>query len=311
VSGVVVATGGRASRPRRSRGWIALLLVVVLAVAAGATAWWLGSGRYTTVPGVVGVSAKQAEAKLAEQGLEWEYGKEQFSEIVPVGQVLSSDPEPGGRVEDGGLVVLVLSKGPERYDVPKVAGLTLDEAEKKLAERTLVVGKVTREYSVTVPEGKVVSSSPKAGTEVRADAVVDLVVSKGLPPVEVPNVVGKSFDDASDQLAGLGLQIDQVGEKYQDGTAKGEVLSQSPGSGARVTRGSTVEVVVSLGPPLVQVPNVLRKSVDGARSTLADAGFNVVVDNQCVVFCVGIVVDQNPNGGELVPKGSTVTIVVV
>ena len=127
VTGVVVAGGPPAKRARRSRGWVALVLVVLVAVAAATAAWWLGSGRYTTVPGVVGVSAKQAESRLAEQGLEWTYGDPAFSEIVPEGQVVSSDPEPGGKVENGGTVTLVLSKGPERYGVPKVTGMTVDE----------------------------------------------------------------------------------------------------------------------------------------------------------------------------------------
>lgn len=311
VSGVVVDGGPPGRRTRRGRGWIALLLVVALASAAAGLAWWLGSGRYTTVPGVVGTAAKQAEAKLEEKGLQFDYAPPQFSEIVPAGQVLSSDPEPGGRVEDGGTVTLTLSKGPERYDVPSVVGLTLDDARKKLADRTLTVGKVTKAYSETVAEGKVISSQPKAGVEVRADAVVDLVVSKGLPPVEVPNVVGKSYDDAASALAGVGLQISKTDQRYQDGTTKGEVLSQSPSSGAMVDKGSTVGVVVSLGPPLVEVPNVLRSKVDTAKRKITDAGLEYVVDNQCVVFCVGIVVDQSPNGGEMIPKGSTVTIVIV
>jgi serine/threonine-protein kinase len=311
VSGVVVDPGRPVAKPRRSRAWIALAVVVLLAVTAGTLAWWLGTGRYTTVPGVVGVASKQAEAKLAEQGLAWEYGKPGYSEIVPEGQVLSSDPEPGGRVPDGGTVTLVLSKGPERYQVPDLVGLTVGQAVDKLGKRTLVVGNTTKEFSNTIKEGKIIGSSPKAGTEVRADAEVDLVVSRGLPPVEVPSVVGQSFTDAKSTLSGSGLQIRQTGERYQDGSTKGEVLSQTPSSGSRVTKGSTVEVVVSLGPPLQEVPNVLRSSVDKAKKTLGKAGFKVVIDNKCVVFCVGVVVDQNPNGGELAPKGSTVTIVVV
>jgi len=311
VSGVVVDPGRPPAKRRRSRGWIALAVVVLLAVTAGGAAYWLGTGRYTTVPGVVGVAAKQAESKLAEQGLTWEYGKAGYSEIVPEGQVLSSDPEPGGRVQNGGTVVLVLSKGPERYQVPKLVGLTLGQAVDKLAQRTLVVGDTSKEFSTTVKEGKVITSSPKAGTEVRAEAEIDLVVSRGLPPVEVPSVVSQAFGAAKADLAAVGLEIRQTGERYQDGTTKGEVLSQTPAAGTRVTKGSTVEVVVSLGPPLVEVPNVLRKSVDNAKKTLDKEGFRVVVDNKCVVFCVGVVVDQSPNGGELAPKGSTVTIVVV
>ena len=147
VSGVVVDPGRAPAKRRRSRGWIALAVVVLLAVTAGAAAYWLGTGRYTTVPGVVGVAAKQAETKLAEQGLSWEYGKAGFSEIVPEGQVLSSDPEPGGRVQNGGTVVLVLSKGPERYQVPKLVGLTVGQAVDKLAKRTLVVGNTSKEFS--------------------------------------------------------------------------------------------------------------------------------------------------------------------
>jgi serine/threonine-protein kinase len=309
LSGVVVADPHDRTPTKRNRIWLPLTIIVVLALVVGGAAWWLGSGRYTTVPGIVGANAKQAEALLTEAGLTWEYGPEEFSEIVPAGKVLSSDPEPGERVRTDGTVTVVLSKGPERYDVPKVTGLTLEDATKELEARTLTVGTVDKEFSDTVPKGRVISSSPKAGTEVRAETVIDLVVSKGLPPVEVPNVVGSTFDAASAELAGLGLQIRKVDERYRDGTTAGEVLSQSPASGARVVKGTTIEVVVSLGPPLVEVPDVTFDSVSDATATLEAAGFTVQAEARCSVLgCTRIVLDQNPNGGTKAPRGSTVVI---
>ena len=189
------AADGKALDPERHRkrsrrrGVIALIVVLLLAIGAGAFAWWLGEGRYTTVPRLTGMTIQAAESQLEQDGLEVKYANEQFSEIVKAGQIIESDPPQGAEIESGGTVTLVVSKGPERYDVPKVVGKSLSNAKEAINEN-LTVGEITRKYSDTVERGIVMSSNPKAGQTERPDTRVDLVVSKGLPPVTVPNLVG-------------------------------------------------------------------------------------------------------------------------
>jgi beta-lactam-binding protein with PASTA domain/predicted Ser/Thr protein kinase len=298
-------------KKRRARGFIALFLVLALAVGAGAFAWWIGAGRYTEVPGVNGLVAKQAESKLAAAGLEVDYAPSEFSEVVPEGEVIASNPEAGERIADGGTVTLTLSKGKERYDVPNLVGVSRAEAGKLLAERNLVVGAVKSKYSETVDKGLVISSSPKDGKSVRRDTAVDLVVSKGPKPIPVPNLVGDNVEDARATLESLGLTLRVSDEKYTSKVPEGAVISQDPSSDASLTSGGTVSVVVSLGPPLVEVPSVVRRSTEDATNLLTDAGFDVNVNEACVIVCIGRVVDQNPNGGSKAPIGSTVTITIV
>ena len=85
---------------------------------------------------------------------------------------------------DGGTVTLVLSLGPERYDVPDLAGQTEDQAQDALAATNLVFGKSVGRWSETVPEGQVIRTSPKAGTTLKPGATVDLVLSKGRKPID-------------------------------------------------------------------------------------------------------------------------------
>ena len=317
---VVSTAGSAAAKPpaepavvkkRRARGWIALALVLALAIGAGVFAWWLGPASNTSVPTVAGLEAKAAEAKLSEAGLEFAYGNEKFSEIVPAGEVISSDPDSGAQVSNGSTVTLILSKGKERYDVPKVIGLTVPVARDKLNKQNLVIGKKSKEYSDSVDKGVIISSTPNVGKSVRKDTAVNLVVSRGPQPINVPNVTGKSVADARSSVEGVGLQLTISDRKYNGSVAAGSVISQSPSSSGQLTAGGAVSVVVSRGPRLAEVPGVVRRSTDDAKSLLTNAGFKVSVNEQCVIFCVGRVVEQTPSGGTQAPVGSTVTITIV
>jgi serine/threonine-protein kinase len=295
----------------RRRGFIALAIVLLLALAAGALAWWLGSGRYTTVPRLTGLSSQSAEARLQEEGLQVAYGDEQFSEIVKAGDVIATDPEQGSDVRSGGTVTLILSKGPERYDVPSVVGKPLDLAKQVLQDTKLTVGQVTKDWSDTLKQGLVISSSPREGTTVRVDTSVDLVVSKGPPPVDVPNLVGTSEADAKAALASSNLKYEVSAQKRSMQYAAGEIISQTPSAGASVEQGTTVAVVVSTGPPLVEVPNVVQKPVDIAVQILQDAGLKASTYDLLGVSPLNRVADQNPEAGSMAPKGSTVRLGLV
>jgi beta-lactam-binding protein with PASTA domain/serine/threonine protein kinase len=295
----------------RRRGLIALAVVLLLALGAGAFAWWLGTGRYTTVPRLTGLTAQAAEAQLEAEGLSAEFGDEQFSEIVKAGQVISSDPEQGAEVRSGGTVTLVLSKGPERYDVPNVVGKELDAAKTQITKRNLAVGEITRKYSDSVGKGLVISAAPKPGTSLRVDTAVDLVVSKGPEPVAVPNLSGDTVDSARSQLGKLDLKLSQGDQEYNNKVPAGAIISQSPASGTLVAPGSTISVVVSLGPPLVEVPDVVDMPLEQAIAELKDAGFKYRTFDLFGVSPLNRVATQDPGGGTQAPKGSVIELGLV
>ncbi len=211
------------ARRRSVKGPIALLLSILLVAGIALGAWWFGWERYTTTPGVLGLDEAAASAELKDAGLEAEAGEPAYSENVAAGLVIGSDPKPGGKVLDGGTVTLVLSLGPERYDVPELAGQTEDQAQDALAATNLAFGKSSGRWSETVPEGQVVRTSPKVGTTLKPGASVDLVLSRGRKPITIKDWRGKPFENAKAALERRDLEVTVTGEVYSDTVPEGVV----------------------------------------------------------------------------------------
>ena len=199
----------------------------------------------------------EAEQKLDAAGLGADF-EEAYSETVPEGQVIQTDPSAGSRILDDGTVTVTMSLGAERYQVPKVKGMSEDRAQDALLERKLSFDESIPRYSEKIPEGTVIGSDPPVGTILRPGASVDLIVSKGRRPITVgENWVGKSVDEMTAQLEGKGLVVDVVAEEFSDTIDEGDVISYQPDSGT-LFRGEKVEVTVSQGPELIEVPSVRR-----------------------------------------------------
>jgi len=296
--------------PRRSRrGPILLALVLVLATIAGLAGWYFGMGRYTTTPGVINLSVEQARDKVEAAGLGFEIGEREYSETVTAGSVISTDPSPGSRILEDGTVSATVSRGPERYEVPVLRGMPREDAETALEETNLVVGDVAERFHESVAEGVVIRSDPAAGTELKPDAVVDLVVSKGPKPIEVTDFTGKSVDRAERVLTERGLAV-EITEENSDTVPEGKVISQTPASGT-LFRGDTVQLVASKGPAMVEVPPVRGVGVEEAVQRLEQAGFAVATQRSGVYVGLEFVVDSDPKEGTMAPEGSTVTLFLV
>jgi serine/threonine-protein kinase len=296
-------------RPRRRRGPILLVLALLVAAAVGTGAWYFGWARYTTTPAVLQLTPEQAQQRLEDAGLDVRTGEPTYSNTVEKGLVVSTDPTAGKRVLKGTDVTITVSLGRAVAQLPKLTGITEDEAQDRIISAHMVFGKTTKKFSETVPEGIVVASDPKGGTTQRFDTVVDLVVSKGRRPIPVGSWAGKSADDAERALRKRGLDVD-VSHQYSDTVAEGLVVSQDPKEGT-LFKGDTVTLLVSLGPQLVEVPNVVASGVDDATATLQEAGFVVAVLQAPGYIGLGYVFSMDPEAGTELPKGSTVTIYLV
>jgi serine/threonine-protein kinase len=296
--------------PRRSRrGPVLLVLVLLLAVAAGVGGWWFGSGRYVNTPGVINLSAATAETKVEAAGLKFKVGGRTYSETVAVGSVVSTDPAGGENVLRDGTVTAVLSQGPERHEVPALRGMSLDQAQVALQDAGLSYGDATYRFSETVAKDVVLSANPKPGTELKRDAAVDVVVSKGPQPVKVPDLTGRNAEAATRALEKRGFEVD-TSEENSDSVDKGDVISQSPRTGT-LFKGDTVRLVVSKGPVMVEVPKVEGMGTAAAIRTLEAAGFQVTSEKTQYYVGLEFVVKQSPGKGDKAPRGSTVTIFVV
>ncbi|GAA4694372.1 PASTA domain-containing protein [Nocardioides nanhaiensis] len=300
----------RAARGRRRRGPLLLALALAVALAAGGGAYWFGWARYTSTPGVILLPQAQAERTLEQAGLEVAYDDPAFSETVPAGQVLATEPSPGDRVLSEGTVTLTVSQGPERYEVPAVARMTEDQAQDALLERKLSFDESIERFSENVPEGQVIRTIPEIRTVLRPGGSVDLVVSKGRQPLRVGDWVGESLEEMRSTLEDRGLVVEVAGEEFSDTVAEGDVISHDP-AGGTLFRGETVEAVVSQGPELLPVPSVVGFGVEAARQTLQEAGFEVEIERDDDFISIGFVLRMDPGAGAEAPRGSTVTIVVV
>ena len=303
--------GGPAPRAtrRRRRGPLLLVVAVLLVALTAYAGWWLGIGRYTSTPGVINLPVNAAEAKLDKAGLELDVADEEFSETVTAGSVISTDPEGGDRVVEGGTVEAVVSLGPERYAVPVLRGKTLAEVESLLEDRNLTLGTVTEVWSQQVKEGKVVSSTPRAGAELRPDAGVAVNLSKGPEPIKIPDLTGRSSERAQSKLSELGFEVN-VTEEHSDTVAEGRVIEQDPDSG-KGFRDDEIDLVVSKGPVMVEVPSLSAKSVSEATTQLDALGLDIEVRESRLYLGLDRVARQNPGAGQTIPKGSTVIVYVV
>jgi len=303
---------GRPPRARRSRRGLVLVLVsVLLLIGLGSGAWWLLDGRYTSTPGLIGMTRAHAARQLADAGLDAAYGDKAYSETVPAGRVVSTDPAAGSRVIDGGTVTITISLGKERYDVPRLRGRSAGDAADALTATHLAVGTTTEQWSDSVPEGVVISTTPRAGTTVRRDAAVDLVVSRGPRPVRLRDWVGKDADRARAWLSSKGLGGAVAEEEYSDDVPEGQVISMTPSPGTVLHRGDDVSLVVSRGPQLVEVPSVRGEGVEAATRELEALGFKVETRDAAGSLGLGFVWSQDPGSGDRVPKGSTITLSLI
>jgi len=295
----------RITLPRRRRsGLIVATVLVVLALIAAVGGWWLGAGRYTQAPGLLAMTRAEAVAEAERLGFSVEFDEGQFSETVPVDVVIDQDPEPQGRILPGGTITLTLSLGPEQYPIPELVGAPIAEATEQLR----VLGlrpQITEEYSSSIPAGHVISVDPAPGTVVRPGTEVTLVISRGEPPIEVPNVVGDRIEDAEEELRELGLRIEII-EQESEEVREGRVISQSPEPHTGVGPGTVVTLTVSTGPPQVEVPDVEGMTVDEARALLESHGLRVEVYD--IPTGDDRVFDQSPEGGTRVDRGSVITL---
>ena len=296
---------------RRSRAPWVIVLVALAVLATAFGAWYLaaGPGRTVATPDVVGENVKDATTAMTAAGLTLAVTAEEYSEDVPDNAVISTDPAAGDGVRAEGTVSAVISKGPERYEVPAVKGMEQSAAADAITAANLAVGAIREAYDDKIEAGAVVSSSPKAGEPSKPGTPVDLVISKGPEPVPVPDVVGKKIANAKAQLADVGLKAD-VSQKYSESVKDGAVISVKPKAGTIVDSGSKVAVVVSKGPPPVTVPNLIDMPKQKAINALERLGLRAKVV-QGEFSPLNRVISQDPAGGTEIPKGSTVTIRII
>jgi len=301
-----VAKKKRASkRVRRNRK-----IAFGLAVLVGIVGWYvlIGPGSRIVVPSTVGANQSEVKAALTPLGLTSLVVEKRFSEDIGEGRVIQSIPEAGGRVDQGATVKLILSKGPERFILPQVAGLTIETARALIGKLPVALQPDSEEFNTKIPKGYVIESDPPSGEKVKRSALVVLRVSKGIEQVALASYVGKSSDQALNELQDAGFSVKP---KYEFSETKlaGEVISQTPVGGGTADKGSKITIVISKGTQYAYIPNIFSIEEAKAVRALKDLELKVVV-KKIGAKSVKKVTNISPKVGTKVKRGSTVTITV-
>ncbi|MQA96703.1 MAG: Stk1 family PASTA domain-containing Ser/Thr kinase [Streptosporangiales bacterium] len=249
----------------------AVLVAAAVAVVAAAFGWWMLFGRFAEAPDLIGRSVTEAKSMATAQGLKAETATEHIYSDVESGKVAKTDPAAGDRIDNGGTIALFLSKGPRYVQMPKVAGKSQADAKDALREAGITDFKVEYEWSDLQAKNIVLSTSPGEGERADREDPVVLKVSRGF---ELPNVVGRQRGEAEAQLRQLGLNP-AVTERQINDVPQGQVAEQNPRPGTGVSKGETVELVVSAGPEMVPIPDIRNWELKDAKKELKKLGFKV------------------------------------
>ena len=292
---------------RRRRRWpwaVAALLAVLAGVAAFVTVRTATLPRHA-VPSLRGKTIAQARAEVADEEFRIRTAPARFDDEVPPGAIVVQDPSPLRELREGGSVTVVLSKGPAPRAVPDLTDLDQAAAEKLLTDRGFVP-RILLQPDEERAAGKVITWSP-TGQALPKGIDVNVTVSSGPAPREVPDVSGKSYDEAVAALAGAGLKAERA-DVFSSDVPKDAVVSTRPGIGKMVPRDSAVVVNVSKGPDTVPVPDVAGKTVAQATAALQAAGLEVSGTGGRPRGQLVFLTD--PQAGSRVPRGSGVFLFV-
>lgn len=228
--------------------WIIILIILFVLSLGGTLLYFkLTTPKDIQIPNLIGKTAKEAEQILNENGIKYEYEDEEYSTEYTEGQIMKQEPpyKQNYSIKEGSTIKITVSKGTETTSVPKVAGMTKEEAVSTLKEYKLKA-EVIEETSKEIKEGYVTRQETPEDTIVNAGDTIKIYVSigTGIPPVIVPSVKTKTLAEAQKILTDLKLQVEI---EYDEDTTKGNdtVLNQNITSGTVVDEGSTIVLTVN------------------------------------------------------------------
>ncbi len=314
------ATTGEVRRPRTAvLAYLALVVGLVAASAFAVVAYRKLTEKAHDVPSLIGLDEGTARNEVARY--DWKIVvRNEPNEEQPQNAVFRTEPPAGATLGEGKELVLFVSAGPPLSTIPEISGLTVEEATAALQQARLRIAMGSEQYSEDVPAGQVISwtvaAQPtlRAGDQVVRDTVLSVVVSQGPQPRTVPDLRGKTFEQAQEVVApfALGVCCADGPTEFSNDYPAGQIIAQDLAPGQTVERGVTVTVTFSKGPDLVTVPDVIRKTADDVISALEGAGLAVgkVQGDVYGGQLVGISYRQRQVAiGEQLPRGTKVDLI--
>lgn len=296
---------------------VAAVLVLVGAILIGK---WVFDGNTASndsvaVPSLIGETQDSAKELLANVDLKLGEVKQDECENQPKGKICSQSPDSKREVDKGSAVDVVVSTGAPKVTVPSVIGISLEDAREKLEgdDFQFTIKTETREVSAEEP-GTVLDQDPQRGEEVEKGSTITLTVAKEQEQSTVPDVVGRTCDEAKAQMQDNDLTGNCTEVETQDPNQVGKVISTSPAANSKVDKNSTVTIQIGKqAAQKAQMPNVVGQTLGQAKQTLAQAGFtNIQLENGSDQNDNALVVRQDPNAGQQVdPAKTTVKLTTV
>ena len=301
---------------RRRKGFWLFTLVILIAALAGGTGWYFGAGpgAQVAIPDLAGKSRVEASAILGGLGLSTNPTPGEAPSLkVPKGAVAGTTPAIGTRVPKNSQVTLLVSTGPKSLAVPTLVGEAQNAAIQKIRDAGFRYDSKgsSKQFDAKVSKDTVLAAF---GTDALDLATVktygetqpiSLVVSAGA----IPDVAGKSVDDATAILLDVKLDAKPGREDYSDTVAKGNVIGIDVAEGAVIRPGDPISLAISKGKEQIAVPDVVGMTWDKAKKALTDAGFVPNYSKFADLAPSSVTVSKtNPSGGTMVDKNSTVKV---
>ena len=221
-------------------------LILLFTVAFGITYYVMKVGRLKDVqiPNLVGLTTDEAKSKLSQSNLVYEIAGEEYDKDVPKGHIISQEPAfvENYKIKEKNTVKVVISKGQETFIVPKVIGMEKDKALEALEKLKV---EVKEEYDKKIQEGYVISQSIDANTTINAGENITITISKGIETVIVPNLIGKTEEEARKEIESVGLKLNTVTNEEDTSKEDGKVLKQSLDAGSTVEKDSNITITVN------------------------------------------------------------------
>lgn len=270
------------------------------------------AGERVTVPNLSKMTEDAAKAALKELrlGVNVQTGT---SDDVPEGQVYDQSPAAGTKVDVHTQVTINISSGKEKFSLDDVTGMQYQQAQAQLENDGLVVS-FEFDYSDSVGSDKVISTSPKAGSQVAKGDTITITASKGkeTKTTTVPNLLGQNIDDAIQMIKDAGLTYNGKSSDYSDSYSENQVMNQSISAGKTVDEGTTISLTVSLGSRVTSYSaSIPIESPFGRDITDGDGNTDVYDSGQVTVVVYKpdgsseTVYDQNTSEGSLPGSVST------
>ncbi len=282
------------------------------------------SGTQRYVPNVAGMSYEEAESLLKEKNLNLIISGMNYSESIAKNKILSQNPGDGAVADAEATIKVIMSGGQEEVMMPDLAGMTSEEAKQLITGQNLLISadSIKEEYSDVVEKGRVISQSVKAEERIAVQTEITLAVSLGslneeTALLQVPDLKGLTKEKAMKQLgrlkeqAGFTYVLGEVKNQYSTDVEKGRIISQKPKAGEQVRTNEPIRIVISKGPEMVQVPELLYLPKDQAVGRLEKAGLQVELTTAYSEQAAeGLVIGQSVEAGIKAAKGSVITVTV-